>query len=82
LETATVIKELQSLGMQKIVMESLMHRQNKKIKVTGPLADLFANGFKKDPNASFDNEDFAEARAVVAVGSKAAANASSTKAKV
>ncbi|WP_413293050.1 hydantoinase/oxoprolinase N-terminal domain-containing protein [Bdellovibrio sp. HCB185ZH] len=82
LETAAVIKELQSLGMQKIVMESLMHRQNKKVKVTGPLADLFANGFKKDPNASFDNEDFAEARAVIAVGTKAAFSKSDTKAKV
>ncbi|WP_413558126.1 hydantoinase/oxoprolinase N-terminal domain-containing protein [Bdellovibrio sp. HCB209] len=71
LETDKVIKDLQSLGMQKIVMESLMHRQNKKIKVTGPLADLFSNGFKKDAGASFDKEDFAEARAVIAVGMKA-----------
>ncbi|WP_413584935.1 hydantoinase/oxoprolinase N-terminal domain-containing protein [Bdellovibrio sp. HCB274] len=71
LEISTVIKELQSLGMQKVVMESLLHRQNKKIKVTGPLAELFANGFKKDSNASIDDQDFAEARAVVAVGLKA-----------
>ncbi|WP_413582241.1 hydantoinase/oxoprolinase N-terminal domain-containing protein [Bdellovibrio sp. HCB288] len=71
LEISTVIKEMQSLGMQKIVMESLLHRQNKKIKVTGPLAELFANGFKKDSNATIDDQDFAEARAVVAVGMKA-----------
>jgi N-methylhydantoinase A len=82
LEAGSVIKDLQSLSMQKVVMESLMHRQNKKVKVTGPLADMFANGFKKDPNASFDKEDFAEARAVIAVGTKAAANTTGTKAKV
>ncbi|UYL09744.1 hydantoin utilization protein [Bdellovibrio sp. SKB1291214] len=82
LEAGSVIKDLQSLSMQKVVMESLMHRQNKKVKVTGPLADMFANGFKKDPNASFDKEDFAEARAVIAVGTNAVANTTSTKAKV
>jgi hypothetical protein len=46
-------------------------RGQKKVKVTGPLADLFANGFKKDAGASIDTEDFAEARAVIVVGKKA-----------
>lgn len=70
-EIGTVIKELQSLAIQKVAMEALLFRNNKKITVTGPLADLFANGFKKDPNCSVASEEFSEARAVVVVGQKA-----------
>lgn len=70
-EVGTVIKELQSLAIQKVAMESLLFRSNKKLVVTGPLADLFGNGFKKDANSKVDVEDFAEARAVVMVGKKA-----------
>lgn len=70
-EIGTVIKELQSLAIQKVAMEALLFRNNKKILVTGPLADLFANGFKKDSNCTVASEDFSEARAVVVIGQKA-----------
>ncbi|MBO9668562.1 MAG: hydantoin utilization protein, partial [Bdellovibrio sp.] len=70
-ETPALIKDMQSLALQKVVMESLLMRAQKKVKVTGALAEVFANGFKKDAGANIDTEDFAEARAVVAVGKKA-----------
>lgn len=67
-ELPGVTKGLQSLAIQKLAMESLMFRQNKDILVTGPLADMFSNGFKKDTKATVEADEFAQSRAVAVLG--------------
>ena len=67
-ELPGVAKELQSLAIQKVAMESLMFRENKEILVTGPLAELFGNGFKKDSKASVEADEFAQSHALAMLG--------------
>ncbi len=67
-ELPGVTKELQSLAIQKLAMESLMFREGKEILVTGPLADMFSNGFKKDSKATIETDEFAQSRAVALLG--------------
>lgn len=67
-ELPHVTKELQSLAIQKLAMESLLFRHNQEIIVTGPLADLFGNGFKKDAKATIEADEFAMSRAVALLG--------------
>ena len=70
-ELPSVSKELQSLAIQKIAMEALMFRHSKDLLVTGPLVELFANGFKKDTKASVSSDEFAQSRAVALLGQSA-----------
>lgn len=67
-ELSTTIKELQSLAMQKLTMESLLFRDSKELIVTGPLAEIFANGFKKDTKAQLQIDEFAMSRSVALLG--------------
>ncbi len=63
-----VNKELQSLAIQKIAMEALLFRNGKKILITGPLADMFGNGFKKDPHSTVEINEFALSNSVALLG--------------
>lgn len=67
-ELPHVTKELQSLAMQKLAMESLLFRHDKNLLVTGPLADIFANGFKKDSTATIEVDEFALSRSLALLG--------------
>ncbi|QDK36999.1 hydantoinase/oxoprolinase N-terminal domain-containing protein [Bdellovibrio sp. NC01] len=70
-ELPSLSKELQSLAIQKIAMEAVMFRHSKELLITGPLVELFANGFKKDTKASVDTNEFALSRAVALLGQSA-----------
>ncbi|XGC81703.1 hydantoin utilization protein [Bdellovibrio bacteriovorus] len=69
-EVTTITKELQSLSMHRLAMESYLKRKSKKLLVTGPLANVFANVFKKDAQTSVDVKDFAESTATAVFGMK------------
>lgn len=62
------MKEMQSLSVQRIAMESRLRRQTKKLIVTGPLAPLFSNIFKKDPHTKVIPNEFSESNALIQVG--------------
>lgn len=64
-------KELQSLSVQRLAMESRLRRQTKKLKVTGPLAPLFANIFKKDPHTTIIEQEFCESESTALWGAQA-----------
>ena len=63
-----LMKEMQSLSVQRIAMESRLRRQTKKLIVTGPLAPLFSNIFKKDPHTKVLVNEFSESNALIEVG--------------
>lgn len=67
-EVSTVMKNLQSLAVQKLVMEVILKKKNSKVQVIGPLSSLFANGFKKDTHTSIDTQEHAEASALAIWG--------------
>lgn len=69
-EVAHLIKEMHSLAMQRIAIEAILHRQRKKMIVTGPLAPVFANVFKKDPYTVVHTQDFSESQATALWGAK------------
>lgn len=64
-------KDMQSLSMQRLAMEAYLQRQNKKMIVTGPLASVFANAFKKDPHTTLHADEFSESQATALCGFKA-----------
>ncbi len=55
-----LIKELQTLIFNRICLEAQFLRENKKLLVIGPLANVFANAFKKSLDTIVDTEDFQE----------------------
>jgi len=61
-------KEMQSLTLQRIAMESYLERRSSKLVVTGPLAAVFANAFKKDANTTVDNDEYSESAATARWG--------------
>lgn len=63
-----LMKEMQSLTVQRIAMESRLRRQTKKLIVTGPLAPLFSNIFKKDPHTRVIANEFTESSSLIDVG--------------
>lgn len=65
-----ITKEMQSLTMQRLALETFLHRRADKLKVTGPLASVFANVFKKDSNTSIESHDFHESTATALWGSQ------------
>lgn len=67
-EVSHVSKELLSLAIQQLAMESLLFRERKNLIITGPLADLFGNAFKKDRHATIKNDDFALSHSVALLG--------------
>jgi Tfp pilus assembly PilM family ATPase len=62
------MKNLQSLAVQKLVMEVILKKKNSKVQVIGPLSALFANGFKKDTQTTIDTQEHAEATALALWG--------------
>lgn len=70
-EVSHLTKGMQSLALQRLAIEAVLHRQRKKMIVTGPLAPVFANVFKKDPYTVIDNQEFSESQATALWGSKA-----------
>lgn len=64
-------KELQSLSVQRLAVESFLQRDQQKLLVTGPLAALFANIFKKDPNTTVAADEFCESAATALWGMQA-----------
>ena len=63
-----LMKGLQSLAVQKLVTEVILKKKNAKIHILGPLSSLFANGFKKDSQATVDTQEFGEAAAIATWG--------------
>lgn len=63
-----VIKDLQSLAMQRMALQSRLDRQSEKIIVTGPLAEIFGNAFKKDKKAKVVPQPFTDATATALLG--------------
>jgi N-methylhydantoinase A len=63
-------KEMQSLTLQRLALEAFLHRKSEKMRVTGPLASVFANAFKKDANTTVENHDFCESVATAIWGAK------------
>lgn len=61
-------KEMQSLTLQRLALEAILHRRSKKMRVTGPLASVFANAFKKDAAATIEPLDFTESTATALCG--------------
>lgn len=70
METSTLIKEMQSLSLQKIAMETYLKRKSKNLLVTGPLASLFANAFRKDPHTRVVTDEFADSHSVALIGER------------
>lgn len=70
-EISHITKELQSLSMHRLAMEAYLKRKSKKLIVTGPLASVFANIFKKDANTTVETQDFVESTATATYGFKA-----------
>ncbi|MGZ3771090.1 MAG: hydantoinase/oxoprolinase N-terminal domain-containing protein [Bdellovibrio sp.] len=64
-------KEMQSLTLQRLAIEALLHRESEKLIVTGPLANVFGNAFKKDANTTIDSQGFRESQATALFGFKA-----------
>lgn len=58
----------QSLTLQRLALESILHRRSKKMRVTGPLASVFANAFKKDAATTIEPLDFTESTATALCG--------------
>lgn len=69
-EVSQLSKGLQSLAMQRLAIEAVLHRQRKKMIVTGPLASVFANVFKKDPYSVINNQEFSESYATAIWGAQ------------
>jgi N-methylhydantoinase A len=67
-EVSSLMKNLQSLAVQKLVMEVILKKKNSKVQVIGPLSPLFANGFKKDTSTTIDTQEYAEATALALWG--------------
>lgn len=67
-DVSQLTKELQSLTLQRLALESILHRRAKKMRVTGPLAVVFANAFKKDAATTIEPLDFAESTATALCG--------------
>jgi N-methylhydantoinase A len=67
-EVSSLMKNLQSLAVQKLVMEVILKKKNSKVQVIGPLSALFANGFKKDTQTTIDTQEHAEATALALWG--------------
>lgn len=63
-----VIKDLQSLAIQRMALQSRLDRQSEQIIVTGPLAEIFGNAFKKDKKAKVVPQPFTDAAAIALVG--------------
>ncbi len=63
-----VIKDLQSLAIQRMALQSRLDRQNERIVVTGPLAEIFGNAFKKDKKAKVVPQAFTDATATALMG--------------
>ncbi|MGZ3773985.1 MAG: hydantoin utilization protein [Pseudobdellovibrionaceae bacterium] len=64
-------KEMQSLTLQRLAIEAYLHRENDKLIVTGPLASVFGNAFKKDSNTTIDPQGFRDAQVTALHGLKA-----------
>lgn len=67
-DVAHLTKEMQSLTLQRIALESILHRHSEKMRVTGPLATVFANAFKKDPFTTIETQEFSESTATALCG--------------
>lgn len=63
-----VIKDLQSLAMQRMALQSRLDRQSERIVITGPLAEIFGNAFKKDKKAKVVPQAFTDATATALLG--------------
>lgn len=70
-DLAHLSKDMQSLTLQRLAVETYLQRQNKKLIVTGPMASVFANAFKKDSGAVIETEEFSESVATALCGMKA-----------
>lgn len=71
IELDHLTKEMQSLTLQRLAIEAFLHRKTDKLIVTGPLASVFGNAFKKDPGTTIDPQGFREAQATALCGFKA-----------
>lgn len=69
-ELGHLMKEMQSLSLQRLAMEAYLRRQSKKLIVTGPLAIVFANAFRKDLNTMVQTDEFCESQATALHGFK------------
>lgn len=65
-----VTKDLQSLCLQRLAMESFLRRRQENLVVTGPLASVFGNAFKKDAKSFVDSQEMSEAHATAVWGLK------------
>lgn len=74
-----ITKELLSLSVQRLALAASLRRNQQKLIITGPLASLFANIFKKDPHATVDAQEFAESEAVARWGAQALQSKSEVK---
>lgn len=70
-DLAHVTKEMQSLTMQRLALETFLHRRSNKLRVAGPLATVFANAFKKDSGTTIETNDFHESTATALWGAQA-----------
>lgn len=70
-EVSHLTKEMQSLALQRLAIEAIIHRQRKKMVVTGPLASVFSNVFKKDPYTVVVSQEFSESQAIALQGARA-----------
>lgn len=73
IEFSQATKQLQSLAMQRLAMEVFLHRQTDKLIVTGPLASVFGNVFKKDSRTILNTEEYSESQSIALWGSQALA---------
>lgn len=67
-DVGQLTKEMQSLTLQRLALESILHRHSQKMRVTGPLAYVFANAFKKDSHTTIEPHDFHESMATAICG--------------
>lgn len=71
MELGALTKEMQSLTLQRLAMEACLDRTSEKMIVTGPLASVFSNAFKKDPHTTIAASEFSESEATALHGMKA-----------
>lgn len=70
-DISQITKELQSLTLQRLALEAFLHRKSNKMIVTGPLASVFGNVFKKDPKTTIQADELGEAHATALWGAQA-----------
>lgn len=70
-DASVITKQLQSLAMQRLAMETYLNRTATNLLVTGPLAAVFANAFKKDSKIQVATNEYIESQSIAAWGAKA-----------